>query len=330
MSFTLRLLNGPVIRKLAPPEQLLAWVRTAMIATSTGGAELPLRRKFNLPDGRGAIGIMPGYVGALGRAGIKLASLVPPDRRKGSSHLGLMVLYDADGLMPIAVLEAGTITALRTAAASAVATDVLARRNAKTLALLGTGEQADAHVPAMLRVREFERITVWSPSPESRDTFAARHRQQTGLPIEAAGSAAEAAAGADVICATTSALRPFLSAAMTSSGSHVNLVGSSHAEAQEAFPDLIAACRFFVDYRPSAFAQAAELLDAMDRGLVGEDHIAGENGEVLIGKVAGQQSEQQITVYKSLGVASQDIVTAHHVVTRAGHANEGTVVEVAE
>jgi ornithine cyclodeaminase len=154
MSGQLRIINGATIRRLAPPEKLIGWMREAMIAVSRREVELPLRRAIVLPGGMGAIGIMPGYVGAeANSAGVKLVSLVPPERRKGSSHLGLMVLYDADGLVPEAILCGGTVTAIRTSAATANATDLLARKDATKLTILGSGEQAAAHIDALRVVR---------------------------------------------------------------------------------------------------------------------------------------------------------------------------------
>lgn len=322
-------LDATVIRALAPPGLVFDWVREAMLQTSHGEVALPLRQRFELPGGRGGIGVMPGYVGSLQRAGVKLASLVPAAKRKGSSHLGLLILYDSDGLVPVALLEAGTVTALRTAAASAVATDVLARADADCLAILGAGEQADAHLDALIDLRPFGEVRIWSRTAQGRANFIARNEARTGIPIRAVRTPAEAARGADVICTVTSAQEPFLSSGMIDRGCHVNLVGSSNRQAQEIDCGIVAASRFFVDYRQSAFEQAAELIEALDLGLVTKAAVAGEIGEVLSGATEGRQSKDQITVYKSLGVASQDIFTADHLFERAKQANAGIPVTFA-
>lgn len=326
MHLALRAIDAATIRALAPPEQLIAWMREAMIAASSGAVELPLRRKMDLPDGAGAIGMMPGFVAAAGSAGVKLVSLVPPERRRGSSHLGLMLLYDADGLVPVAILCGATITSLRTAAASALATDVLARPDAARLAILGTGEQAQAHLDALPLVRRFTDIRIWGRSPGSAERLIDAQPATAGVRIRACATVDEAIHDADVICTVTSAPTPILPGAIVPPGCHVNLVGSSMAQAREADGELVRRARFVVDYRPSAFEQAGELLEAMSRGIVDRGHIAAEIGEVLTGAAEGRQAADQITVYKSLGIAAQDIVTARRVHELAAARGLGSIV----
>lgn len=320
MSTTLRIIDAATIRRLAPPERLIGWMREAMVAVSRRDVVLPLRQALLLPDGAGAIGMMPGHVGAgIDAAGVKLVSLVPPERRRGSSHLGLMVLYDADGLVPQAILCGATVTAVRTSAVTAVATDALARRDARTLAVLGAGEQGEAHVRALRHVRAFDDFRVWDIRSEASQALAAREG------LRAAASVEEAIDGADVICTVTAAREPILLGAGVAPGTHVNLVGSSFPDAREVDDDMVVRSRFFVDYLPSTMAQAGEFLHAMAAGLVGEDHIAGEIGAVLDGSVPGRRSDDEITVYKSLGVAAQDVVTAHHVAALAAAEQLGTL-----
>jgi ornithine cyclodeaminase/alanine dehydrogenase-like protein (mu-crystallin family) len=323
VSTALRIIDADTIRRLAPPERLIGWMREAMVAVSRRDVVLPLRQGMSLPEGAGAIGIMPGFVGgSTASAGVKLVSLVPPERRKGSSHLGLMVLYDAEGLVPQAILCGATITALRTAAVSAMATDTLSRPDAHVLAVLGAGEQAKAHIDALRQVRSFDDVRIW----------ARRFDAAQALAIEIGGTAMPSieatVAGADVICTTTSAREPILTGALVQPGAHVNLVGSSFPEAREVDDELVAKSRFFIDFLPSTMAQAGEFLHALQAGMITERHIAGEIGAVLDGKVEGRQTAQDITVYKSLGVAAQDIVTARAVFTLAEHAKLGVVAAI--
>lgn len=257
-------------------------------------------------------------------AGVKLVSLVPPERRRGSSHLGLMILYDATGLVPEAILCGATLTALRTAAATALATDILARPDARRLAILGAGEQAEAHVGALRHVRPFERIILWARRREQADSLA----QRLGGGIIVADTIADATLGADVVCAVTAARQPFLTAAHISPGTHVNLVGSSSADASEAAGDLVARGRYFVDFIPSALDQAGELLEAMRTHSLDRDHIAGEVGAILSGQTRGRRSPDEITIYKSLGVAAQDIVTARNILLTARAAGRGIVTHL--
>ena len=312
MTTNLRVIDAQSIRKLAPPERLIGWMREAMELVSKRDVELPLRRGMALPDGAGAIGMMPGYVGGtVQSAGVKLVSLVPPERRKGSSHLGLMVLYDADGLVPQAILCGSTVTAIRTAAVTAVATDALARKDAATLLVCGAGEQAEAHIEALRLVRSFDDIKIWARRPEQAEALADK------MGVEVAVDLQNAARTADVICTTTGAKDPILFGADIMPGTHVNLVGSSVPDAREVDDELVKKSRFIVDYLPSTMDQAGELLHAIKAGIVGEEHIVGEIGAVLSGQAIGRQLDGDITVYKSLGVAAQDIVTARHIYTLA-------------
>ncbi len=323
MSAPLRIIDGNTIRRLAPPKELIGWMREAMIAVSKREVELPLRRGMPLPDGMGAIGMMPGYVGgSVQSAGVKLVSLVPPERRKGSSHLGLMVLYDADGLLPFAVLCGGTITAIRTSAATANATDLLARKDANSLAILGSGEQAQAHVDAIRAIRSIEDLRIWGIDGAAVQAIA---EEKAG---RACATVAEAVDGADIVCTVTAASDPILFGKDLSPGTHVNLVGSSFPDKREADDEVVTRSRFYVDYLPSTLDQAGEFLHAREAGLVTEEHIVGEIGSVASGDITGRQNDDEITLYKSLGVAAQDIVTARRVYDLACEAGLGTIAEV--
>jgi ornithine cyclodeaminase/alanine dehydrogenase-like protein (mu-crystallin family) len=321
----LRVIDGSTIRDLAQPADVVRWMREAMVLTSRRDVELPLRRGMALPNGAGAIGIMPGYVGgAIAAAGVKLVGLVPPARRKGGSHLGMMILYDIDGLVPTALLCASTITAIRTAAATAVATDALARPSARVLALLGAGEQAKAHLAAIGVVRSLGEVRVWARDLAKAESFVAQHGAD-GLRVSA--SVADAVEGADIICTLTASTTAILPGELVAKGTHVNLVGASSADATETDDDLLLKGRYFVDYRPSAMDQAGELLNAIKRSVVDQSYIIAEIGEVLDG-AEGRLSGDDITIYKSLGIAAQDIVMSRHVARLASEQSRGTVVDL--
>ena len=327
MSTPLRIIDGATVRRLAPPEKLIAWMKPAMVSTSRRAVELPLRRGMVLPGGLGVIGMMPGYVGEdTASAGVKLVSLVPPERRRGSSHLGLMVLYDADGLVPQAILCGATVTALRTAAVSALATSVLARPEASVLAILGAGEQAAAHIPALMAVRRFKKIVIWARRREQADALAASLQIPAELVV--ASSVQEAVAAADVVCTLTSSREPLLQGEWLAPGAHINLVGSSSADAREADDAVVQRSRFFVDYIPSTLDQAGEFLHAKNAGLVDDSHIVAELGAVLEGTAEGRRHAEEITVYKSLGIAAQDVVTAREVYRAACAGNLGVMAAV--
>ena len=293
-------------------------VDRAMRALSGGGADVPLRTVMKLPGGRNFFGVMPGYLSDPQGLGAKIVSIFPDNTKVGlSSHVGLVLLFDSEIGFPLAVMDAGEVTAIRTAAASAVATRVLARHDASHLAILGTGEQAISHLEAISMVRSLRTVRVWGRSPDKAAAFAETHGSRLGLKIEVSGSAQEAVSSADIICTVTSAREPVLNGAWLQKGAHVNLVGASQRTSREADDDVVTVSRFFVDSRVSARAEAGELKHAMDAGLVSESHVLGEIGEVLDGKAVGRASNHDITVYKSLGVAAQDMAAARVIYERA-------------
>jgi ornithine cyclodeaminase len=231
------------------------------------------------------------------------------------SHQGLVVLFDAEDGAPVAVIEAGELTAIRTAAASAAATDALARADATRLALLGYGEQAWRHFEAISEVRPIAAVTVWGRSPERAEAFAARVRAG-GLEAQAARDPAAAVAEADIVCAVSAAAEPILLDRDVRNGVHVNAVGSSHAGPCEIDPKLVARGRFFADHKAGVLAQGAEYLRAREAGLADESDVLGEIGEVFAGTLAGRLSPADVTIYKSLGSIVQDLAAARHIVAR--------------
>jgi ornithine cyclodeaminase len=324
----IRALDAQTIRGLVSYEELIPLMRTTLAAVSRGEAELPLRWALQLPKEAGMLVMMPGYLGPEASAGIKLVSLVPNAAMNGrSSHLGVVMLYDADGLVPVAMLCGSTVTALRTAATTACATDVLAPAGARTLAILGSGEQADAHLSALRFVRPFVVVRIWSRTPAHAAALAARW-ESSGLRIEVCNSVAAAVDAADVICTLTYSPTSILPGNLVQPGVHVNLVGSSGRGRSETDDNLVARSRFFVDYRPAARSQAGELLGAIERGIVSEDHIAGEIGEVIAGKCPGRTLVTDLTVFKSLGIAAEDIALAAHAYRKAERLGRGQMVEL--
>jgi ornithine cyclodeaminase len=270
---------------------------------------------------------MPGCIDDPVAVGAKLVAVFPRNAEKGlPSHNGAVVLLDPQTGKLAAVIDAGAVTAIRTAAATAVATRVLARPDSKTLALLGAGEQAVTHLEALTRVIRFTDIRVWARSAEKARAFAEREGGKWGVRIEVRDSARQAVEGADVVCAVTSSKEPILNGEWLTPGMHVNLVGASVASAREADDEVVKRSRFFVDYRPSAMAQAGELKHAIEAGVVTETHVLGEIGEVLEGRVPGRQSGSDITLYKSLGIAAQDLAAAEVILERARRESLGLAV----
>ncbi|MEZ5829674.1 MAG: ornithine cyclodeaminase family protein [Dongiaceae bacterium] len=314
-------LNGDDIRRLVTIADLIEPVAAAMASVSRREAQLPLRQAIPL-GGDDKFGVMPGALGGDGSYGAKLLSLFPRNPDRGlSSHAGVMLVFDRASGLPKACLDASVLTALRTAAASAVATQLLARPDARRLAIIGAGEEADGHLIAMRAVRTIAQVVVWSRNRDKTTAFARKHG------IAAAPTLAAALAEADIICTTTSATQPFLSQAMVPEGAHLNAIGGSMPYLRELMPDCVPALGFFTDYHPSLDAQAGEVIDARAQGLVPADWQATEIGEVIAGTHPGRTSAAQRTLYRSLGVASQDLAAAEFIAGRAVERKFG--VEVA-
>ena len=285
-------------------------VRQAMIAFSLGETKQLLRSIIFLSEGR-LFGVMPGALGASAPFGAKLISVFAENFALGKpSHQGLVILFDPETGAPVCVVDAGEITAIRTAAASAVATEALARKNAHRLAILGYGEQAATHARAISQVRSLETIVVWGRSSERAHSWAERMQAELAVPVSSARTVEEAVAQSDIVCTVTSSAEPILKGEWVRPGTHLNLVGSSHAGPVEVDNNLVVRSRFIVDSREGVLHQGAEFLRAKEAGLIGDEHIVAEIGQVLAGEVEGRRSAEEITIYKSLGHVVQDLASA--------------------
>jgi ornithine cyclodeaminase len=303
----MRLIDRAEVAARLPMHRAIALVRDAMIALSNGETSQPLREIIPLGDGR-LFGIMPGSMGPGATFGAKLLSIYPENVAAGlQSHQGVVLLFEPEHGLPVAAMHAGEITAIRTAAASAVATDALARADPRRLAILGTGEQAASHARAMALVRPLAAIRIWGRSAEKAAALAAALGSELGLPAVAATTVADAVADADIICTVSGAADPILHSAMVAPGAHINIVGSSHAGPREIDDALVVRGRLIADYRPGVLAQGAEFLHARAAGLIGDDHVVGEIGAILAGRLAGRTEAAEVTLFKSLGHIVQDL-----------------------
>jgi ornithine cyclodeaminase/alanine dehydrogenase-like protein (mu-crystallin family) len=306
----MRFIDREEVARRLTYEMCIPIVRDAMIAFSRGQTRQLLRAIIPLADGR-MFGVMPGAMGARAPFGAKLISVFPENFALGiQSHQGLVILFDPQNGAPVCVVHAGEITAIRTAAASAVATDALARKNAHNMAILGYGEQAATHARAIAKVRNIKSIKIWGRSSERANAFAERLQSELAVPVASSPTVEDAVAEADIICTVTSASEPILKGAWVRPGTHLNLVGSSHAGPTEVDNDLVVRSRFIADSREGVLNQGAEFLRAKAAGLIGDDHIVAEIGQVLGGEIEGRRSDEEITVYKSLGHVVQDLSTA--------------------
>jgi len=306
----MRFIDREEVSRRLTYDKCIPIIREAMIAFSKGETKQLLRSIIPLSDGR-FFGVMPGAMGSHAVFGAKLISVFQDNWSRGiQSHQGLVILFDPESGAPVCVVHAGEITAIRTAAASAVATDALARKDARHLALLGYGEQAKTHARAISKVRSLESIHVWGRSLDRSLAFAQKMQAELGIPVASAPTAAEAVAQADIICTLTAASEPILQGAWVRPGTHVNVVGSSYAVPVEIDSDLVVRSRFIADSRDGALHQGAEFLRAKNAGLITDDHIVAEIGQVLAGEIEGRRSPEEITLYKSLGHIVQDLATA--------------------
>ena len=301
-------------------------MRQAMMDLSSGTTIQPLRSVLHLDQGR-AFGVMPGAMASSGAVfGTKLVSVYPENFAKGRpSHQGAITVFDpADGQL-VALVEASEVTRIRTGCASAAATDALAGKDARILGVLGYGDQAQSHVEAMAAIRPLEQVRIWGRNADRAKSFIAK-MAHTGLDFVQCDSPSEAASTADIICTTTSSAVPVLQASDVKAGTHINAVGSSYAGPYEIAPDLVSQSRFIADYLPGVLAQGAEFLVAKAQGLVDDDHVVGEIGQVFSGQIKGRTSDDQITLYKSLGHVVQDLACAAYLVERATVTGQGVSV----
>jgi ornithine cyclodeaminase len=302
------------VARLLPMDACIEVMAEALRATSRGAAVLPLRSVVWMPDRTGMIGLMPGFLGQPASLGLKIVSIFPGNHGTGyDSHQGVVMLFDLKHGAPIAIMDASSITAIRTAAVSGVATRALAREDAGDLAILGSGVQAVTHLAAMRAVRPLRRVRVWSRDRGNAERFAAA----SPIAVEVMATPRAAVAGADLICTTTAARTPILEGAWLTPGAHINAVGACFATARELDTAAVARARLIVDRRESTLAESGDFLLAKADGAIGDDHIAGELGDVLLGSVAGRRAGDELTLFKSLGIAVEDLAAAHHIYTQA-------------
>jgi ornithine cyclodeaminase len=328
MSVKIRVLRAADVRRFLPMDECIDLMQRTMIAVSEGRTVLPLRSALVMPGERGMLGNMPGYLAEPECFGVKLVSLIPRNKPpQYSSHLGVVVLFEAEHGQPVALLDAAEITALRTAAASGLATRLLARPEAGDLAIIGAGEQASSHLAAMLAVRRLRRVRLWARDPEKAAAFARSEGALHHVAIETCATVKQAVAGADIICTVTKAREPILLGEWLTPGVHLNVVGSSISGAAEIDTATVARSRLFVDRRESTLNEGGEFLRAVRAGVITPAHILAEIGEVANGSKIGRASPSDVTLYKSLGIAAQDLASAHYVLEKARAADAGQVVD---
>lgn len=316
------------VRRLLSMEQCIDAVRGALTDLANGGGIQPLRPVMWMPERVGALGMMPGHLSSINTLGIKTVTVFPKNAgTEFDSHQGTVMLFDDSNGRLKAIVDASEITAIRTAAASAVATDILARANSSTLAILGSGVQATTHLEAIPQVRSIEKVKIWSRNSDNARLLAER-MAGSNVEVQVLGSVDEAVDGADIVCTTTAAPTPILTGNMLTAGMHINAVGSSVPFARELDSAAMARARLFVDRRESTLNESGDFLMAREDGAITDDAIEAEIGEVLIGASEGRRSDDEITLFKSLGLAVEDIAAADLVYRNALSSHSGTSVKL--
>jgi ornithine cyclodeaminase/alanine dehydrogenase-like protein (mu-crystallin family) len=323
------IINQSEVQQLLPMSECIEVMSQALATLARGDAILPLRPVLWLPEKYGALGMMPSYMGDIQAMGLKVVSVFPGNHgTQYDSHMGAVLVFETKHGQLLGIVDASTITAIRTAGVSGVATRALAREDAHNLAILGSGVQAKTHLAAMLLTRDIQHIRVWSRNPEHTKRFVERESARHGVNIQAAQTVQEAVDGAEIICTTTAAKEPILKGEWIAPGTHINAVGSSVSFTRELDTAAIVKSRLYVDRRESTVNEAGDFLFPKQEGAITDDHIQGEIGEILIGKVKGRQTHDEITVFKSLGLAVEDLSAANHVYKKAVEAGLGIAVEL--
>jgi ornithine cyclodeaminase len=320
-----RLLTEEQVKALLPLDELIAAMEAAVAHFSAGEVLQPVRSVLTVGPSRAYFGLMPAYIEKPARLGAKLVTVFNENHQRGlPSHLATIVLLDADTGSLLALMDGRYITEMRTAAVSAVSVRHLSRPEASTLAILGSGVQARSHLEAYAEVRSLKDVRVWSPKVESRDRFSQEMSQHVTVPVRSTTSAQDAVRGADLVVLATSSVSPVIEAAWVSPGAHVVSVGACRPDQREMAPELVTQGRLFVDSKAAALVESGDVVLGIKEGRFGESHVLGELGAVVLGRVGGRTSDNEITIFKSLGMAVEDVVSADLVFRRALETGAGT------
>ncbi|MDH5507407.1 MAG: ornithine cyclodeaminase family protein [Anaerolineae bacterium] len=324
-----QVINQEEALRLLPMAACIEVMERVFASLERGAAINPLRQTMWLPEKDGLLGMMPAYLGSSQVMGVKVISVFPGNHStEFDSHQGAVLLFDAQHGGMLAIINASAITAVRTAAVSALATRLLARPEAGDLAILGAGVQAHTHLEAMQLVRDIRRVRVWNRTRARAEGLAQDAGERHGVEVEVMESAQEAVEGAEIVCTTTASSEPVLLGEWLAPGVHINAVGSSVPFARELDTEAVVRSRLYVDKREAALNEAGEYIFAKRDQAVTASHIQGELGEVLLGEAPGRQSEQDITVFKSLGLAIEDLACADYIYKEAIEAGLGMAVDL--
>ncbi len=312
------ILSGDDVRRALPMRDAIEAMRTALARLSAGECTVPERAHVDAPEHAGVALVMPSYVPAEERMAIKVITLYDCNPDRGLPRIqAVVLLFDATNGSPLAMMDGATLTAIRTGAGSGVATDALARPDARHAAIFGAGHQARTQLEAICCVRPIASASVYDPEAAAAERFAREMTEKLGIAVTAARTPSTALDGADIVCTATVSHTPVFSDADVHPGMHINAIGSYKPHVQELPAATVARAHVVVDFRDGALSEPGDLLIPMAQGLCGPEHIRAEVGEILLGRKPGRTSSDQITLYKSVGVAVQDLAAASAAVSRA-------------
>lgn len=309
-------------------EECITVMENIFIQLEEDQAFNPLRSAMLIPGENGLLSMMPGYVNKQDIMGIKSVSVYPENANIGlESHQGSVTLFNALNGTPLAIMDAGQITAIRTAAVSGLATRILAKKNSKILAILGSGIQARTHIEAMTTILNLEEIRVWSKNKKNAKRLVEEQRKKYAIPFRPFDTVNEAIYNADIICTTTAAVEPILQGKYLMQGVHINAVGSSVRNTRELDGFAIKLSKLYVDKIESTINESGDFLIAKQEGTIDDNHIIGTLGEILTKQKKGRNNINDITLFKSLGLAVEDIATAFFIYDKYVKSNKGNWVE---
>ncbi|MDH4197947.1 MAG: hypothetical protein OEW05_11095 [Candidatus Aminicenantes bacterium] len=328
----LRAFSSADIRAAVPMARAIEAMKDVYIQVSSGQAVVPLRLPLDVEKYSGTTLVMPAYLSGSGALGAKLVSVFPGNKERGlPTTNALVVLIDDRTGVPLAIFEGSYLTALRTGAASGAATDLLARRNSTTLALFGAGVQARTQLEGVAAVRAVRKVWIYDPDRRTAEALRAEVETRGGpgpREVEVASSPGRAAAEADIIVTATTSTRPVFQDADIRPGTHINAVGSFKPEVREIPEETVARAKVVVDSREAALAETGDLIIPIRHGVIGPPHIHAELGEVLSGRAAGREADDEVTLFKSVGLAAQDLAIAQVVLNEAVRLGLGSVIEL--
>jgi ornithine cyclodeaminase len=309
-------------------EECITVMENIFIQLEEDQAFNPLRSSMLIPGENGLLSMMPGYLNKQDIMGIKSVSVYPENANIGlESHQGSVTLFNALNGTPLAIMDAGQITAIRTAAVSGLATRILAKKNSKILAILGSGIQAKTHIEAMTTILNLEEIRVWSKNKKNAKKLVEEQRKKYAIPFRPFDTVNEAIYNADIICTTTAAVEPILQGKYLMQGVHINAVGSSVRNTRELDGFAIKLSKLYVDKIESTINESGDFLMAKQEGTIDDNHIIGTLGEILTKQKKGRNNVNDITLFKSLGLAVEDIATAFFIYDKYVKSNKGNWVE---